>query len=140
MRGKNILPWILALVLVVTGFLSPTAWTRQHDPVASLQLFNRAALNGDLDKVQELLSRRFLRSTSFLDQKQRNPGRLKQEIKLLSFYQILQHEPLQASTFRVKVLQQRLVGRRGTVARWYYLVQEDNQWKVDRIGAEEPAR
>lgn len=138
LRGKILILWFLALGLTVQVLQPKLSWSQQKDPVMSLQTFNRAALNGDLDTVQELLSRRFLRSTSFIEEKRLNPGRLKEEIRLLSFYQTLQQERLAGSAARVRVVKQRLVGRQGFVTRWYYLVKEKNLWKVDKIGEEEP--
>lgn len=136
-KGNVLILWFLALALIVPGLQPPPVLAEQQGPVTSLQTFNQAALNGDLETVQHFLSRRFLTSTSFFEEKRRNPSQLRQEVRLLSFYNILAQEPLPGPTVRVKVVQHRLVGR-GLVTRWYYLVQEDNRWKVDSIGEEEP--
>ena len=134
---------ILILLFLTVGIfvqvLQPAiVWSQQNDMVTSILTFNRAAINGDIDTVEQLLSRRFLHSTSFVEQKRSNPGWLKEEVRLLSFYQTLHHERLTGSAGRVKVVKQRLVGRQGLVTRWYYLVKEGSLWKVDRIGDEEP--
>lgn len=140
LRGKTVPAVVLALALAAQGLVPPWAFAQQNDPVSSLETFNRAAVRGDLDTVQALLTRRFLRETSFIEEKTSNPAQLKRDVKLLSFYQTLRHEPISGLAVRVKVVQQRLVGRRELVTRWYYLVREDNSWKVDRIGPEEPYR
>lgn len=138
LRRKILILLFLAVGIFVQGLQPAIVWSQQNDLATSLLTFNRAAINGDIDTVQQLLSRRFLRSTSFVEQKRSNPARLKEEIRLLSFYQTLQQERLAGSAVRVKVVKQRLVGRQGFVTRWYYLVKEKNLWKVDRIGDEEP--
>ena len=138
LRRKLLILLFLAVGIFVQLLQPAIVWSQQNDLATSLLTFNRAAINGDIDTVQQLLSRRFLRSTSFVEQKRSNPARLKEEIRLLSFYQTLQQERLAGSAVRVRVVKQRLVGRQGFVTRWYYLVKEKNLWKVDRIGDEEP--
>jgi hypothetical protein len=138
LRRKILILLFLAVGIFVQVLQPAIVWSQQNDLATSLLTFNRAAINGDIDTVQQLLSRRFLRSTSFVEQKRSNPARLKEEIRLLSFYQTLQQERLAGSAVRVRVVKQRLVGRQGFVTRWYYLVKEKNLWKVDRIGDEEP--
>lgn len=127
----------LALGLALYAGAPAQGWSQDFDPATSLQTFNRAALRGDLDAVGELLSSRFLASTRFAEQKSRDPERLRHEVSLMSFYQVLQQEVLSPTTARVKVVQQKLVGRKGFVTRWYYLVREGRWWKLDRIGPEE---
>lgn len=138
LRRKILILLFLAVGIFVQVLQPAIVWSQQNDLVTSLLTFNRAAINGDIDTVEQLLSRRFLRSTSFVEQKRSNPGQLREEVRLLSFYQTLHHERQTGSVGRVKVVKQRLVGRQGFVTRWYYLVKEGNLWKVDRIGDEEP--
>jgi hypothetical protein len=131
---------VFALGLATQGLAPPSALAQQSGPVSSLETFNRAAIQGDLDTVQALLTRRFLHETSFVEEKASNPAQLKRDVKLLSFYQVLNQESISGSAVRVKVVQQRLVGRLELITRWYYLVREDNRWKLDRVGPEEPYR
>lgn len=131
---------VLALAVAAQGLVPPLASGLQNDPSASLETFNRAAVGGDLETVQMLLTRRFLRETSFIEEKAKDPGQLKRDVKLLSFYQVLNQEIISGLAVRVRVVQQRLVGRRELITRWYYMIREDNRWKVDRIGPEEPYR
>jgi hypothetical protein len=138
LRRKILILLFLAVGIFVQVLQPAIVWSQQNDLVTSLLTFNRAAINGDIDTVEQLLSRRFLRSTSFVEQKRSNPGQLREEVQLLSFYQTLDHERLTSSAGRVKVVKQRLVGRQGLVTRWFYLVKEGSLWKVDRIGDEEP--
>lgn len=136
--GKRaFLAFVLALALALLAGAGAPAWSQDSDPATSLQAFNRAALQGDLDTVGGLLSGRFLASTRFAEQKSRDPERLKHEVRLMSFYQVLQQEVLSRTSARVKVVQQKLVGRQGFVTRWYYMVREGNLWKLDSIGLEE---
>ncbi len=138
LRRKILILLFLAVGIFVQVLQPAIVWSQQNVLVTSLLTFNRAAINGDIDTVEQLLSRRFLHSTSFVEQKRSNLGRLREEVRLLSFYQTLRHERQTSSVGRVKVLKQRLVGRQGFVTRWYYLVKEGSLWKVDRIGDEEP--
>ena len=138
LRRKILILLFLAVGIFVQVLQPAIVWSQQNDLVTSLLTFNRAAINGDIDTVEQLLSRRFLHSTSFVEQKRSNLGQLREEVRLLSFYQTLHHERLTSSAGRVKVVKQRLVGRKGLVTRWFYLVKEGSLWKVDRIGDEEP--
>jgi hypothetical protein len=105
-----------------------------------LVAFNRAALRGDLDTVGRFMSSRLLQSTSFVQLKRSNPDRLAGEVRLMTFYQVLQEEPLPGPNARIKVVQHKLVGGQGFVTRWYYMLLEGGLWKVDRIGQEMPYR
>jgi hypothetical protein len=127
---------LLAFGLSVQSLTPSVAWSQQSDAAVTLLAFNRAALSGDLDTVERLLSSRFLQSTSFTEQRRLNAGRLIEEVRLMSFYQIVGEERLPGQEVRIKVVQQRLVGGQGFVTRWYYLKREGGLWRVDRIGRE----
>ncbi len=131
---------LLAVGLVAGGLQPPEAWAQASQASSTLQAFNRAALQGDLKAVEGLLSKRFLASTAFATRKLSSPGRLREEVRLMSFYQIVREEPLDGSQVRVQVVQRRLVGGQGFVTRWYYMVRDGARWKLDRIGAEQPYR
>jgi len=69
LRRKILILLFLAVGSFVQVLQPAIVWSQQNDLVTSLLTFNRAAINGDIDTVQQLLSRRFLRSTSFVEQK-----------------------------------------------------------------------
>ncbi len=129
---------LLAFGLLAQGLAPSVAWSQQSEAAVTLLAFNRAALRGDLDTVERLLSRRFLQATSFAEQRRRDPEGLKEEVGRMSFYQIVGEEPLSRQEVRIKVLQRKLVGGQGLVTRWYHLKREGGLWKLDRIGREMP--
>lgn len=127
---------LLVLGLVFQSLAPPAAFSQDGGAQASLLAFNSAAISGDLPAVERHMSSRFLRSSGFEAQRLRDPDRLTDEVRLMSFYQIVGEEHASSQETRVKVVQQRLVGGQEFVTRWYYLIKEGGLWKLDRIGQE----
>lgn len=139
-KKKMLLLGLLVLGMVLQGLVPTKAFSQDGGAQASLLAFNRAAISGDLPAVERHLSSRFLRSSGFEAQRLRDPRRLEEEVRLMSFYQIVGEEHPSSQEARVKVVQRRLVGGQEFVTRWYYLVKEGGLWKLDRIGQEMPYR